>query len=353
MLALQLRSTRIALVCAWGAIGAAVSAQPIDRQALVSRHNPVIRSVDVDSPFSVGNGQFAFTADVTGLQTFSAHYQREGIPTETAARWAWHSEPNPSGYKLDDANRPFTEADGRVVAYPTNASGPAGLWLRRNPHDVPLGQLSFEADKKDGTPLWLDDIRDPQQSLDLWRGVITSRFVLEGVPILVTTSCHPTLDLVAVRVESDLIAAGKLRVRLGFPHGHDLEVKNGPGLDWSGPERHQTTILSRTANRVNLERRIDETRYFASVSWPGLADLSLVAPHQYRLAAGPAQRALAFTVAFGLDPGGRRFPRSMRRSRRAPRPGRSSGRAARSSTSRAAATRARPCWSGAWCSRSI
>ncbi|MHC4646991.1 MAG: hypothetical protein ACYTBJ_15960, partial [Planctomycetota bacterium] len=46
------------------------AAKPIDRYALVSRHNPVIRKPDPLSPLSVGNGEFAFTADITGLQTF-------------------------------------------------------------------------------------------------------------------------------------------------------------------------------------------------------------------------------------------------------------------------------------------
>ena len=41
----------------------------IDREAFVSRHDPVSRQVDPLSPLSVGNGEFAFTADVTGLQT--------------------------------------------------------------------------------------------------------------------------------------------------------------------------------------------------------------------------------------------------------------------------------------------
>jgi hypothetical protein len=277
-------------------------AQIIDRQALVSRHNPVVRQVDVDSPLSVGNGGFAFTADITGLQTLAAEYQREGIPTLTLARWAWHTEPNPSGYKLADTNRPFTESDGSVVSYPTNASGPAGLWLRRNPHDFPLGQLSFEADKQDGTALGPADIREPQQTLDLWRGVITSRFTLEGAPVTVTTVCHPSNDLVAIRVESDLLSAGKLRVGLGFPRGFDLETKNGPGLDWSGPEHHQTSLVPRGKNRVDLARRIDETRYSVSVSWAGVADFSEVSRHRFRLAAGAGSRVLAFTVAFGRDP---------------------------------------------------
>jgi protein-glucosylgalactosylhydroxylysine glucosidase len=42
----------------------------IDRRALVSRHDPVLTGPDPFSPLSVGNGEFAFTADSTGLQTF-------------------------------------------------------------------------------------------------------------------------------------------------------------------------------------------------------------------------------------------------------------------------------------------
>ena len=276
--------------------GAAAFAQPIDRHALVTRHNPVVRAVDFDSPLSVGNGRFAFTADVTGLQTLAAHYHRHGVPTETLARWAWHTEANPAGYKLEDASRPFTQADGRIVGYPTNGSSPAGLWLRRNPHDVPIGQLWFETDTRE--PLAPADIQAPEQRLDLWRGVLTSRFLINGVSVEVTTACHPTLDQVAVRVESDLIASGKLRVRLGFPRGHDLEVKNTPALDWTGPEKHHTTVVSRDAHRVELERRIDETRYFATVSWEGGVRFSEVSAHHYRLDGRGGRRSLAFTAGF-------------------------------------------------------
>ena len=104
--------------------------------------------------------------------------------------------------------------------------------------------------------------------------------------------------LFPVRVESRLLATGRLRVRLGFPRGHDLEVKNTPALDWSAPERHQTLIAARTPNRVDFERRIDDTNYFASVSWQGAAQLKEVAVHQFRLQADSAADRLAFTVAF-------------------------------------------------------
>ena len=120
------------------------AAEPIDRQALVTRHNPVIRAVDPDAPLTVGNGGFAFTADITGLQTFAEHYQRHGVPVETEARWCWVSDPNPDNYTLADANTGFTLPDGRVLGFPTKAGSPAGDWLRKNPRLQPLAQLALD-----------------------------------------------------------------------------------------------------------------------------------------------------------------------------------------------------------------
>jgi hypothetical protein len=42
----------------------------IDRRALARRHNPVLTGPDPASPCQIGNGEFAITVDITGLQTF-------------------------------------------------------------------------------------------------------------------------------------------------------------------------------------------------------------------------------------------------------------------------------------------
>src|SRR3954470_22463996 len=131
----------IAMGCGVTAHSRAATAQKIDRHAVVTRNNPKVTSVDPWAPLSVGNGQFCFTADVTGLQTFADYYHKNGIGLETQARWSWHSNPNPSGYKLEDANKPFT-TNGKTLGYPTITSGPAGGWLRENPHAMPLAQLA-------------------------------------------------------------------------------------------------------------------------------------------------------------------------------------------------------------------
>ncbi len=126
------------------ALGASAAlAAPIDRYALVTRHNPTITSVDPHAPFMVGNGNFAFTADITGLQTFQEQYSPL-VPLMTQSQWAWHSFPNPIGYTLESALKPLKTRQHAQLALSalTNwdeARAPNIQWLRDNPHKFSLG----------------------------------------------------------------------------------------------------------------------------------------------------------------------------------------------------------------------
>ncbi|MBC7367994.1 MAG: hypothetical protein H7343_14475 [Undibacterium sp.] len=276
-----------------------LAAEPIDRRALVTRHNPVLTRVDPWAPLSVGNGRFAFTGDATGLQTFADHYHANGIPLETLARWAWHENANPDGYKLTDANTPFT-AHGRTVSYPTNANIPAGQWLRENPHDVPLAQLALDFTRASGVPLKPDDVRAINQSLDLWSGTVTSRYTLVGSPVTATVACVPASDTLAVRLTSPLVATGKLGVRLAFPRGHEIETKNNPALDWTQPGAHTTTVVTRTDKILSLARAIDATRYQAALTTVAPARFTPAGPHTFIVRAVSGD-TLEFTLAFSPD----------------------------------------------------
>ncbi len=83
-------------VAAAGTLAAIRSVQgsAIDREALLNRHNPIAGRLDPFSPLSLGNGQFAFTADVTGLQTFPEAYENS-MPLCTMSQWQWHTTPLP------------------------------------------------------------------------------------------------------------------------------------------------------------------------------------------------------------------------------------------------------------------
>jgi hypothetical protein len=294
---------RLVLLCCglvFNLLPAATPAGRIDRHALVTRHNPHVTRVDPWAPLSVGNGVFCFTVDVTGLQTFTDFYHKNGIATETQARWSWHTNPNPNGYKLADANRPFT-AYGKTLGYPTNQSSPAGQWLRENPHAMPLPQLALDLKREGGAALTPDDIHDIDQTLDLWSGTITSRYTIDGAPVTVVIACHPRQDAVAIRIESPLVAAGRLGVRLAFPRGHDIKVKNNPALDWSLPATHTTRLVREAPVAALFEHVRDDAKYFASIAWgPAKVTVAPAGPHAFRVSAADGE-VLEFAARFSPE----------------------------------------------------
>lgn len=84
---------------------------PIDREALVARNNPQVSEFDSLASLSVGNGEFAFTVDATGLQTFPTMYSK-GVPLGTQSQWGWHSFANPKNLKHEETLKALTLAVG-------------------------------------------------------------------------------------------------------------------------------------------------------------------------------------------------------------------------------------------------
>ena len=75
----------------------------------------MLTEVDVESPLTVGNGEFAFTADVTGFQTLYDEY--EIFPLCTMSNWGWHSYPDALQLTLDDVEMTGYCANGRDYEY--------------------------------------------------------------------------------------------------------------------------------------------------------------------------------------------------------------------------------------------
>lgn len=252
------------------------SSPPIDRRALVTRHNVVLEKFDGERPLQVGNGEFAFGMDITGLQTFA--------PFNTMSQWGWHSSPLPTGQRVEDFQGQVWDTHGRPIRYPMPDPQHPELsaWLAANPHRTNLGRIGLVLRKKDGTSALPDDLRKVRQVLDLWNGIVTSRFELEGQLVVVITACHPTLDAVAVRVESPLIQAGRLAAFLDCPGNNPLQFANFVG-DWSRPARLER-LSPPKKGRADFERRLDSDPYHISLAWQGEAEL-----HQDEGVAPPLQ----------------------------------------------------------------
>jgi len=244
----------------------------IDRKALVTRHNIEIANPDLLNSLTVGNGEFAFTADITGMQTFPEFYEK-GISLGTQSQWGWHSFPNPENYtpsdvvmnyKVGNDSIPylyqFSKEDGERKY---NAS----MWLRENPHRLHLGLIGLEVVMTDSTLITIDDIKNPRQQLNLWTGELKSIFEVEGIPVEVTTFCHQQKDMVAFNIKSELMKQGRLRVKIRFPY--IARGQFNPGYDFSFPEKHQSSIVNETLRGVLFSHQLDSTVYFSQVEWLG------------------------------------------------------------------------------------
>lgn len=281
-------------------------AEKIDRHALVTRHNIVLTNADPLTPLSVGNGEFAFTADITGLQTFP-EFHESGMLLSTMSQWGWHSFPNPENYTLKDV---LVEYDtyGRKVPY---ADGPiddekgegrsarakaANAWLRANPHRLDLARLGLVLKKSNGAPVAITDLANVKQTLDLWAGVMESRFTVEGKPVRVRTICHPTRDVLAVRIESPLLVNQQAQLRIAFPYAAGGWTQ---AADWESPDKHSELHLKRR-NGVSIERIMDDARYEVAVESDRVATLEKGPKHEYFVRT--RSKVMEVVIAFSPEP---------------------------------------------------
>jgi len=281
-----------------GLFSTLAAAAPIDRHALVARHNPTITTIDQAAPFMVGNGNFAFTADITGLQTFQDQYSAL-VPLMTQAQWAWHSFPNPHNYTLEQALVPI-KVRGKTQKYPwlrdwDEAKKPDIQWLRENPHRFSLGRLGLHLVSAEGKAAAFAELGATRQSLDMWSGRLTSSFTYDGVPVEVETSVHPDRDLVIVRLRSKLLVDGRLGVDLKFP-GVAARLNPDPA-DWTHPESHSTQEVSRSAGGLTLTRQLDATHYSVRIASDRELDIETPAMHAYTFTA-PGSTQMTLLVEF-------------------------------------------------------
>ncbi len=269
---------------------AAAAATKLDRRTIVTRHNPNLRTSDPTAPLSVGNGEFAFTADFTCLQTFADRYERT-TPLCTQSQWGWHTSPIPQGLDPSQLRLEMFDTYGRQVGYATSSRGQAPLfnWLRENPHRLNLARIGLLLD---GAPLALKDIDAIEQELDLWTGILESSFRLRGDKVSVVTCCHPEQDLLAVSITSPLVAQGRLAAAIDFPYGStDMSAS-----DWKSPERHRTRVARQGNAFLLLDRELDDDRYTVDIGWTGEAHATLRNPHRVLLQG--ARTELSFVCRF-------------------------------------------------------
>ena len=262
------------LLCVLFVTASSAGEPRIDRHALVTRHN--IEWNDLRGQIPLGNGEFCFNADATGLQTFGGN---------TMSHWAWHSFPLPAGVAPDQIPSTGTYQKGPVKGPDVFPEGTSAIrsWMFDNPHIFNLGRIKLT--KAGGAEIKPEEVKILERRMDIWSGIHTSLFTINNQTVRVTTCVHPDIDMVAFTIESDLLSKGELEISVDFPYP-DLQ-RNRP---WSGNfdrrDAHGTFILRSPADarQADIRRQIDSVNYYASIRCSHGGELVMPAadrPHSF------------------------------------------------------------------------
>ena len=259
-----------------------VFAQKIDRKALIERHTIKIEKADALSSLSLGNGEFAMTVDVTGLQSFPGFYSK-GVPLGTQSEWGYDSFKDAFGYKQEESFKAYNQY-GRQVTYAvqnstTERNKNASNWFRQNTHRLQLGNLGFEFYDVKGKVLSISEIKNIHQELNLYTGKITSIYEVDGEKVFVTTIGNQKQDGVLVDVKSALIQKGRLKVKLKYPYptGQWADIGNYYGEQ----QKHQTEIIFQNSTSVKVKHQLEGTQYFTQLNWVGNAQIFENQKHEF------------------------------------------------------------------------
>ncbi len=219
------------------------------------------------------------------------------------SEWGWHSFPNTENFKLEETYQ-YYDVEGRKVPYAIQWREPgrkqdAANYFRENPHRLHLGVFGFELHHSDKSEVKPEDIANIKQKLDLWTGIISSSFEIDGEKTEVETCADHEKDRIAVQVNSEMIKNGTLgfKLRLPYPTGD----WGGDACNWEKTDLHHSEIIRQNENSAIIKHSIDTTTYFIQLNWSGNASLTEKEPHVYVLNPGKESPAFSASVEFNSE----------------------------------------------------
>ncbi len=270
----------------------------INRKELIEFHNVILENPETNSPLTSGNGSFAYTFDITGMQTLYNEYL-DNFPLCTMAEWAWHTTPADNEkeyYTPDDLRDDEYEFNERTVRYPvTKKAGNEKEydWLRENPHRYNLARAGlFYKDKE----IKAGDISSCRQELKLYEGICRSIFKLDSKECSITTFVHSKSDSVCFHINSALLLKGlEPHILLPYPSWETH------GSDWSEPsvKKQRLTILSGKAGYLCIKRILDTSEHIISVNTEGAEIFCNTENKTIRIK--PEAKEIILTISFSED----------------------------------------------------
>jgi hypothetical protein len=273
-------------------------AKGIDRYAIVSRFNPTRNASSTTTPMQVGNGNFAFGADVTGLQTFQ--------PFSIMSSWAWKNDSLPTGKTWEDVEKYKGETwdyHGRPLEIMYGGDPLIQQWLISNPNRVNLGRVGLLFFDTTGrlANVSESDLAHKQQTLDLWTGTIMSQFTYDGEQITINTTSAQTSSAVGANIHSSLLRSGRLGVFLDFPWNDGKNKFSAPfvGL-FNATSNHSTTLTTGSGLghgiQAEVAHTLDASTFITSIGGDDFV-VSRDSPSAHRYSIKPKSNSSSFTLS--------------------------------------------------------
>lgn len=274
----------------------------IDRHDIVSRYNPTRNASSTTTPMQVGNGNFAFGADVTGLQTF--------LPFAIMSSWGWKNDTLPPGMTETDVENyrgVSLPNHGRLVEYDFGGPEPLQQWLIANPNRVNLASVGLVFWSQTGEVQSIDEaaLENKTQELDLWTGVMTSSFDYGGEHVTVETASAQDSDTVGVIVKSGLIESGMLGIFVDFPWNDGSQKFSAPFVGTFNNTANHTTTLNTSHTQsfqAQIVHQLDSATFLTSIAGDTF-NITRDSPNTHRYSIRPSKRTSSFSLSlnFGLE----------------------------------------------------
>ncbi|KAJ3852968.1 Six-hairpin glycosidase-like protein [Lentinula lateritia] len=279
----------------------------IDRHSLVTRYNPTRNASNPTTPMQVGNGNFAFGADVTSLQTF--------LPFATMSSWGWKNDSLPPNRTIEDVYNYKGESwynHGRLVQYDFGGDPEIEQWLTANPNRVNLGIVGLAfLDAQTGfiKNVSESDLSDVHQTLDLWTGIMSSEFTYEDTTINVTTTSAQDISAITVTVSSPLLfpntsnTSTRLGIFLDFPWGDGFQKFSAPFVgNFSSAlfDNHTTTLLDHSKIQAQIKHQMVDAIFYTTVETSTKFDITRDSPiaHRYTILPYSDTNSLSLVISY-------------------------------------------------------
>ncbi|KAF8066644.1 Six-hairpin glycosidase-like protein [Lyophyllum atratum] len=277
--------------------------KPIPRHPLVTLFNPTRHAFlqNTSTPMQVGNGNFAFGADITGLQTLH--------PFAIMSSWAWKNDTLPPGKTIADLEAYHGVSwlsHGRPVQYDFGGGGGVEQWLISNPNRVNLGRVGLAFWSAEGTLLNVSgsDFTDIRQELDLWTGTMTSRFVFRGTRMTVQIAAADETSSIGVTIRSSLLRSGRLGVFLDFPWNDGKAKFSAPFVgNWDAAANHTTVLETTGTGSASIVHTMDSAVFDTRIVGDRFS-ISRDAPMAHRYSLRPLDRSSSFSITVDYSPHG-------------------------------------------------